>query len=381
MSEGKFSASDARPIVGDLFEHNPSIYWVDFLVSITLGYGCAITYFNPEVSLPLRVVCFIICGFALYRVALQMHEIVHMSGRRMLSFRVAWNILAGIPMLMPSYFYEGHLDHHTARHYGTGQDGEYLPLGNGPWRNTVFFFLQVFLQPGVVVFRFLILGPISLLHPRLRQWTLEHMSSFVMNIHYRRRIPKTANRAAWAAMDIACFLRTAAMVGLAVAGLTPAERIPQLYSIAIFILALNYIRTLAAHHYRSVGEPISVALQLEDSVNITGGPVLTELLCPVGLRYHALHHVYPTLPYHNLGTAHRRLMAKLPADSPYRETVYPSYWAVMRTLVHDVRQASGADPTGADLWFARRRQQLDATSVPATNRGASTEPPVASSHR
>jgi fatty acid desaturase len=40
----------------------------------------------------------------------------------------------------------------------------------------------------------------------------------------------------------------------------------------------------------------------------------------VGLRYHALHHLFPSLPYHNLGRAHQRLMAELPTDSPYRLT-------------------------------------------------------------
>jgi hypothetical protein len=44
-------------------------------------------------------------------------------------------------------------------------------------------------------------------------------------------------------------------------------------------------------------------------------------LFPVGLRYHGLHHLLPSLPYHSLGIAHRRLMAQLPADSPYRSTI------------------------------------------------------------
>jgi fatty acid desaturase len=38
------------------------------------------------------------------------------------------------------------------------------------------------------------------------------------------------------------------------------------------------------------------------------------------MRYHALHHLFPTLPYHNMAAAHRRLMKRLPAGSPYRAT-------------------------------------------------------------
>ena len=39
---------------------------------------------------------------------------------------------------------------------------------------------------------------------------------------------------------------------------------------------------------------------------------------PVGLRYHALHHLFPTLPYHNLKAAHEYLLVHLPPESPYR---------------------------------------------------------------
>jgi fatty acid desaturase len=37
----------------------------------------------------------------------------------------------------------------------------------------------------------------------------------------------------------------------------------------------------------------------------------------VGLRYHALHHLLPGVPYHNLAEAHRRLCKELEVDSLY----------------------------------------------------------------
>ena len=58
----------------------------------------------------------------------------------------------------------------------------------------------------------------------------------------------------------------------------------------------------------------------------------TILINPVGLRYHATHHLFPSMPYHNMRKAHRRLMEKLPADSPYRQTVGTSVWATIANL-------------------------------------------------
>ena len=72
--------------------------------------------------------------------------------------------------------------------------------------------------------------------------------------------------------------------------------------------------------------------QMEDSINITGQNWLTVVLFPVGLRYHALHHLFPSLPYHNLGKAHRRLSELLPRDAPYHATGRASFFAAVAEL-------------------------------------------------
>ena len=343
-----FSMKETREIIKDLFVHRQWIYWADLLITLAIGYGFAAVYLRQPAFTPLQVVSLLIAGFALFRAGSYIHEITHMRHGEMLGFRTAWNVLCGIPMLMPSFFYENHIDHHSSRHYGTIKDGEYLPLGAGPLRQLIGFWAQVPMLPVYIFLRFLIGTPISFLHPRLRAWMLEHASSFVINFKHRLAIPKNAPRKWWAAMEIACCLRAWALAGVVVAGVMGYgaigwERVPQLYCLALVTLGLNYVRNMTAHHYRNTGDEMSHVEQLEDSVNIEGTPLLTELFFPLGLRYHALHHLFPSLPYHNLARAHRRLMAELPADNLYRQTVYPSYWSVIRQLVADSRAATAGE--------------------------------------
>jgi fatty acid desaturase len=341
-----FSFREARRILGDLFVHQPVIYWADLLVTLAIGYGFAAIYLYSPAWSPLLIVSFFISGFALFRAGTFIHEITHLRQGELLAFRVGWNILAGIPMLMPSFFYENHIDHHNGHRYGTIRDGEYLQLARGSRWKLLWFWLQVPVLPIYIFVRLLIVAPLSMLYPPLRTWALEHMSSFVINFRHRFDVPASAPRKAWALLEIACCLRAAAIVAVILTGLRPWTYGLQLYLLALMTLGLNYIRNMVAHHYRNTGEEMTFLEQLDDSVNITGGPIFTELFFPLGLRHHALHHLFPSLPYHNLYEAHRRLMAELPADSPYRRSVYPSFWAAMRELWNDpARQCTPHAPS------------------------------------
>ena len=126
----RFSIGEARGLVADLFTYNPLLYWTDLLVSLTIGYTAAVVYLHAPLFSPLQLTSFLVCGFALFRAGSHVHEIAHMRAGEMLGFRIGWNVLCGIPMLMPSHFYENHIDHHNSHHYGTEHDGEYLPLGS-----------------------------------------------------------------------------------------------------------------------------------------------------------------------------------------------------------------------------------------------------------
>src|SRR3546814_3647469 len=80
---------------------------------------------------------------------------------------------------------------------------------------------------------------------------------------------------------------------------------------------LNQLRTLVAHLWENDGQPMTVTAQFLDSVNIPPPGPAAELWAPVGLRYHALHHLMPSMPYHDLPEAHRRLVAELVHPSTY----------------------------------------------------------------
>jgi fatty acid desaturase len=339
----RLDTREARQIIQDLFRHNALIYWTDFLLSLSIAYGAVALYLTRPAFSPLYLAAFAVAAFALFRCGVFIHEIVHMPRGRLPVFRIAWNVLFGLPTLTPSFTYENHVDHHNPRRFGTAQDGEYLPLGAPPVRKVIIYLLQVPLLPALAIFRFLVLTPVSFLHPRVRRVVLERASSFVINPSYRRMVPPGERRPASSiALEIAIFLELTLIFGLLASGRLAWTVAAELYVLAMCAAGLNWVRTLAAHRYRNTGAAMSFDEQIADSLNFAGGSLLTVLLFPVGLRYHALHHWFPALPYHSLGRAHRRLMARLPADSPYRGTVRRSFLEAARDLWRGARTATAA---------------------------------------
>ena len=353
--QAPFSLAQSRHLVKDLFEPNPVIYWTDFLASLVVGYTCfAVTrrvlppmimdQGYPAGLVLLFVVLFLIHCLALYRAALFIHELVHLKGNEFRSFRIGWNLLCGIPFLMPSFLYYTHLDHHRRKHYGTEHDGEYLPLGTRrPWA-IAWYLSQSFIIPALAVIRFLVLTPLSWVSPRFRAWVQRHASSMVMDPSYVRPLPTADAMRIWRLQEAACFLVCLVVAIRLYRGDMPIGFLPHVYVTGVIIIFLNSVRTLGAHRFTNDGGEMTFTEQLVDSVNYPRRPILTGLWAPVGLRFHALHHLFPSMPYHNLAEAHRRLMAELPADSPYRLTEGVSLLDSLKQLLDRSRSNSAVQP-------------------------------------
>ena len=83
-----------------------------------------------------------------------------------------------------------------------------------------------------------------------------------------------------------------------------------------------------------------------DSVNVPGIPFITALWAPVGLRFHATHHLFPSMPYHELHKAHNALIAELPDNSAYLSASRDSLFDALAQLWHEAANARPQrDPT------------------------------------
>ncbi len=309
----------AAELTRDISEARPDIYWPDMLVSAAVGYSALAGAILID-DVMLAVLSGVISFVALYRALLFIHEITHLHRNALPGFRTAWNLLVGIPLLTPSLMYEQvHTLHHSRMRYGTPEDPEYLPLAlMKPWSLPAFL-LVALLAPVALLIRWGILAPIGLLVPGVRKFAWERISSLSINPDFRRRPPETEEQRRWFAWQQvgasiwAMFLLTTPfwlgwkplLVALAVAS-----------AVAIF----NQLRTLVAHLWENDGERMTVTAQYLDSVNVPSA--VAAFWAPVGLRYHATHHLLPSLPYHSLHEAHCRISAHLGKQSTYQGAIH-----------------------------------------------------------
>jgi fatty acid desaturase len=323
----KISHSEAHRLVKDLHQVSPSFYWTDLILTALVGWTAFIAAVVAPPFSSTMFVGVVVSVFVLYRGLSFLHEISHQTSRSLPGFEAGWNLLIGLPLLMPTFFYIGvHVDHHKISTYGTIEDPEYLPFAKS-WLTTTLFALNALWIPFLLLIRFLLLTPVCWISPPIARRLVAHASSLTMNLRYRRQVTEELLRQVHRQSAVIWILWLSA-VTFAVAGVLPWRIFALWFTVEALISCLNALRTLGAHAYESKGEPMDRTGQLLDSID-TPGMFWTELWAPVGLRYHALHHYFPGIPYHNLGEGYRRLARTLPVAPEYKKMT-------SRSLIHSL---------------------------------------------
>ncbi|MEQ1495241.1 MAG: fatty acid desaturase [Novosphingobium sp.] len=319
----------AVELTRDINTARPGIYWPDMLLSAALGYAglAGAILLGGWMAWAAGFVAI----FALYRALLFIHELTHIHKTALPGFRLVWHAIVGVPMMMPSFMYEGvHTLHHARTRYGTADDPEYLPLAlMKPWSLPVFILIAVLLPIGLLI-RSAVLVPLGVVIRPLRKLVWERASSLSINPDFRRRPPEGefARMVFWQELGASVW-SIALLASTQLFGWRPLL-------IALVVISatavLNQVRTLVAHLWENDGEAMTVTAQYLDSVNVPPPGIWAELWAPVGLRYHALHHLLPSTPYHAYPEAHRRLSKQLGVESTYRGANYPGLFPLVARI-------------------------------------------------
>src|SRR5688500_4162575 len=166
-ADDKAMLKAAASLTRDLNVPDARIYWGDLIASALLGYAALAGAIMLQPAW-LALLSGVVAVLALYRAGSFIHELTHIKKGAVRGFRLTWNLIVGIPLLVPSFMYEGvHNQHHGKTYYGTADDPEYLPLAlMKPWTLPVFLIVAA-LAPIGLFLRFAILAPLSLLSARV----------------------------------------------------------------------------------------------------------------------------------------------------------------------------------------------------------------------
>src|SRR5437660_24473 len=114
------ASATAGQLVKDLHSPNPRIYWTDLLLTAAVGWTAFVAGATVSWRSWPEWIALLISILALYRGLCFLHEITHLRASLLGRFEFVWNLLFGIPLLLPSFMYAGvHQSHHSLSTYGT----------------------------------------------------------------------------------------------------------------------------------------------------------------------------------------------------------------------------------------------------------------------
>lgn len=334
---GKLNKRLYREQVKDLFKPDLKYYFRDFFISYALMLVGATVWIAASVNLPAAApwIGYVVAVYCAYRSFLFVHENVHLPKKEFAPFVSVWDALVGSIFLLPTFMYESHMDHHIPKKYGTKLDPEYLVLGGKSYLRLLWFMVEhMLITPVIILTRFVIGLPVRLLLPPVSRFLDERLTALIINFTYVR--VKKVNKTLVMRMEASALFFAALFTYLIMEGIMEPIYLIKGISIILGALFINGWRTLAAHRYANTDlHQLNEEEQLIDSLNYVGNPIVGLFMAPIGLRYHALHHIFPTIPYHNLDTAHKRIMAVIDDDDPYHKTLIKSYAGTILTMPQD----------------------------------------------
>jgi fatty acid desaturase len=190
-----------------------------------------------------------------------------------------------------------------------------------------------------VLVRWGVLAPLGAVFPKVRTLAWERFSSLSINPDFRRRAPETEEQRRWFAwQQVGASLWAMFLIS------TPFwlgwKPIAVAFAVASAVAVFNQLRTLVAHLWENDGDRLTVTAQYLDSVNVPHP--LAAIWAPVGLRYHATHHLLPSLPYHSLHEAHRRITAHFSGpEATYHGAIHPGMGPLVMKIARSTMRRRG----------------------------------------
>ena len=311
--------------IGPDFESSRIIYWSDLLASAFVGWLAFVISARATFRFAAARDCQLGRRSSRY-CALRSSSTnsAHLKRGQIPGFELVWNLIVGIPFMIPSLMYVGsHMDHHKRMGFGTNDDPEYAQIARWSRLRIVTFVFMVALLPLALAAAMGCTRPALSALPAAS--AVRGRQTLDARDQCRLRPPDAQGRPASNAgmprkrAQPCSYGRWSARV---IAGWIPIEVdrsvVHHRRRRALRESGADAPRARLRERGRADGRRGS-APRLRSIY--AAGRFVTTLIAPVGLRFHALHHYLPFIPYHSLGLVHRRLLAELPQNAPYRATL------------------------------------------------------------
>lgn len=330
----ELSLAKILPNIGHFFAVNKFRFALDLTLCAIIGNYFLIIASYEALFSALQLLYVFIASVLLFRATAFMHEAYHQT-KNMKWFQNYYNLVHGFLHKIPSYGYDDHRFHHSPQTYGTRKDPEYETLGSKP--KLLVMFLPLFgmlLFAVFIAFRWVLIPfLLPFIGAKGRNLIYRYASTFAMCPQYVRDEPTESERLTWYQQDFGCALYTLATAALIYSGVLPTQILVVWVITLYFIALINFYRVALNHRYFTEFDQTTHKGQVLDSVTLPL-TIFNAMFYPLGLGYHALHHMFPQIPYHNMGKVHNYLMENLPPDHPYRATCVKNYLSGFNQLLN-----------------------------------------------